>query len=68
MQAICKGEKKHVNYSMLSTQKNSPQSNLFHDLADQLDQKHPLYSLANKINWSVLYTKMTFNLDLIFGG
>ena len=53
MQAICKREKKLANYSMLSTQKNSPQLNLFHGLADQLDQKHPLYQLANKINWSV---------------
>ncbi len=25
---------------------------MFHGLADQLDQKHPLYQLANKINWS----------------
>ena len=53
MQAICKREKKLANYSMLSIQKNSPQLNLFHGLADQLDQKHPLYQLANKINWSV---------------
>ena len=30
--------------------KNSPQLNLFHSSADQLDQKHPLYQLANKIN------------------
>lgn len=26
---------------------------MFNDLADQLDQKHPLYLLANRINWSV---------------
>ena len=37
---------------MLSTQKHTPQLGLFHGLADQLDQKHPLYQLANKINWS----------------
>ena len=36
---------------MLSTKKHSPQLGLFHGLADQLDQKHPLYLLANKINW-----------------
>ena len=42
LQAICKREKKLANYSMLSIQKNSPQLNLFHGLADQLDQKHPL--------------------------
>jgi IS5 family transposase len=37
---------------MLSTPKHTPQLGLFHCLADQLDQKHPLYQLANKINWS----------------
>ena len=37
---------------MLSRKKHSPQLGLFHGLADQLDQKHPLYLLANKINWS----------------
>jgi transposase, IS5 family len=37
---------------MLSTSKHTPQLGLFHGLADQLDQKHPLYQLANKINWS----------------
>ena len=36
---------------MLSTQKHSPQLGLFPGLADQLNQKHPLYLLANKINW-----------------
>jgi IS5 family transposase len=36
---------------MLSTKKHTPQLGLFHGLADQLDQKHPLYQLANKINW-----------------
>ncbi len=38
---------------MISTQKHTPQLGLFHGLSDQLDQKHPLYQLANKINWSV---------------
>ena len=38
---------------MLSTQKHTPQLGLFHGLSDQLDQKHPLYQLANKINWSL---------------
>jgi transposase, IS5 family len=36
---------------MLSTPKHTPQLGFFHGLADQLDQKHPLYQLANKINW-----------------
>lgn len=38
---------------MLSTKKYTPQIGLFNALADQLDQKHPLYLLANKINWSM---------------
>ena len=38
---------------MLSTQKHSPQLGLFGGLSDQLDQKHPLYQLANKINWGI---------------
>ena len=37
---------------MLSTKKHTPQLDLFHGLADQLDQKHPLYQLADKINWA----------------
>ncbi len=36
---------------MLSFQKHTPQLGLFSGLADQLDQKHPLYQLANTINW-----------------
>lgn len=38
---------------MLSTKKYTPQIGLFNALADQLDQKHPLYLLADKINWSL---------------
>ena len=30
-----------------------PQLGLFSGLADQLDQKHPLYLLAHKIDWSI---------------
>ena len=36
---------------MLSTPKHTPQLGLFDGLSDQLDQKHPLYQLANVINW-----------------
>ena len=36
---------------MLTNKKQSPQIGLFNGLADQLDQKHPLYLLANKVNW-----------------
>jgi IS5 family transposase len=35
---------------MPSTKKHSPSSDYFNSLADQLDQKHPLYLLANTIN------------------
>lgn len=38
---------------MLTTQKHSPQLGFFSALSDQLNQKHPLYLLANRINWSV---------------
>src|SRR5215217_1501040 len=39
---------------MLSaSKKHSPQLGMFTGLGDQLDQKHPLYLLAHKINWSV---------------
>ena len=38
---------------MLTTQKHSPQLGFFTGIVDQLNQKHPLYLLANKINWSV---------------
>lgn len=38
---------------MLSTQKHTPQLGLFHGLSDQLDQKHPLYLLSDKINWAI---------------
>jgi IS5 family transposase len=36
---------------MLSTQKQTSQIGLFSSLADILDQKHPMYQLAGKINW-----------------
>ena len=36
---------------MLSNKRPTAQLGLFHGLADQLDQQHPLYLLANKINW-----------------
>lgn len=38
---------------MLSRKKPTAQLGLFHGLADQLDQKHPLFLLANKIDWDV---------------
>lgn len=39
---------------MLSAaKKHSPQLGMFSGLADQLNQKHPLFLLAHKINWGV---------------
>jgi len=35
------------------SKKYIPQLGLFTGLADQLNQKHPLYQLSHKINWSV---------------
>ena len=51
MQDNCKIDKKLANLGMLSTQKYSPQMGFFSRLGDQLNQKHPLYLLADKINW-----------------
>lgn len=36
-----------------SSKKHTPQLGMFSGLADQLDQKHPLYVLAHKIDWTV---------------
>ena len=38
---------------MLSRQKVTSQLGFFNSLQDQLDQKHPLYLLANLLNWSL---------------
>lgn len=38
---------------MLAKEKNRQQSSFFGELRDQLNQKHSLYKLADKINWSV---------------
>ena len=38
---------------MLSNKKPTAQLGLFHGLADQLNQKHPLFLLAHRINWSL---------------
>ena len=38
---------------MLTTPKHSPQLGFFSALSDQLNQKHPLYLLADSIRWSV---------------
>src|SRR3954447_25212467 len=38
---------------MLSNKKPTAQMGLFHGLADQLNQKHPLFLLAHKIEWSL---------------
>ena len=51
LQDFFKIVKKLANLRMLSTKKHSSQLGMYHCLADQLDQKHPLYQLANKINW-----------------
>jgi len=38
---------------LTASKKYTPQLGMFTGLADQLDQKHPLYLLAHKIDWSV---------------
>lgn len=54
MQVTCKRGKKLAISGMLSSSKKpSPQLGMFTGLGDQLNQKHPLFILAHKINWSV---------------
>jgi IS5 family transposase len=53
LQDISKLVKNLANSTMLSTPKHTPQIGLFNSISDQLDQKHPLYLLANSINWSI---------------
>lgn len=38
---------------LTSPKKHSPQLGMFSGLSDQLNQKHPLYLLAKKIDWSI---------------
>jgi IS5 family transposase len=38
---------------MLSNKKPTPQLGLFHGLSDQINQKHPLFLLAHKIEWNL---------------
>lgn len=38
---------------MLGKQKYTNQVGMFNSLSEQLDQKHPLYILSNKINWQL---------------
>ena len=42
---------------MLTNQKHTPQLGLFYRLAELLDQRHPLYILANMINWQFFEDK-----------
>ena len=56
MRVTIKSLKKLAICSMLSaSKKHSPQLGMFNGLADQLDQQHPLYLLANKINWTIFH-------------
>lgn len=40
-------------FKMVPKEKNQNQGSLFFSFSDALDQKHPLYILANKIDWGV---------------
>jgi hypothetical protein len=46
---------------MLTPSKTDSQKSLFFSLEDSLNQKHPLYILANKIDWA---TALTYYLQL----
>ena len=39
--------------------KSSAQTSLFSSLEEQLNHKHSLYMLANKINWNVFETEFS---------
>jgi IS5 family transposase len=52
-------QKKLHFYSMLSKKKLSHQLDMFNTLGDLLNQSHPLYKLANKINWSLFDTEFS---------
>jgi len=52
---------------VLSTKKHTPQLGLFHGLADQLDQKNPLFQLADKINWTIFNTNFEKHYNLKMG-
>jgi IS5 family transposase len=39
---------------MLKSSKKEPQQSLFFSLEDSLNQKHPLYIVANKVDWDML--------------
>jgi hypothetical protein len=55
LQVFCEIAKKLANLRLLSTKEHTPHLGLFHVLADQLNQKNPLYQLANKIYWLFFY-------------
>jgi IS5 family transposase len=38
---------------MLSKKKYTTQSSMFFGLEDMLNQKHPMYILANKVDWQM---------------
>jgi transposase, IS5 family len=44
---------------MLSKEKNTTQRSMFFGLEDTLNQKHPMYILANKVNWQLFEDSFT---------
>ena len=44
---------------MISKQKHTNQSNLFNGLADQLNQKHPLFLLSKRLDWNLFEIAFT---------
>lgn len=47
------GKKLAILYMLSKSKVSTPQLSFFTGLSDQLDQKHPLYILSNRINWSI---------------
>ena len=44
---------------MLSKKKDTTQRSMFFGLEDALNQKHPMYILANKVNWQLFEDSFT---------
>ena len=52
---------------MISKQKYTNQAGIFHGLSEQLNQKHPLYILSNKVNWQLFDAEFAKHYSLKMG-
>ena len=52
---------------MISKQNYTNQAGMFHGLSEQLNQKHPLYILSNKVNWQLFEEDFAKHYSLKMG-